>query len=151
MKKSEFERIVAKTFRGLESKYGFKKGEAVYSKKSCAVQYLNATTDVTVHYELGGIPWLAIADIKDAENKSTLGWLLVEHGIKKEPAPADAFRSPTLPEKDFESTLENERQQLLEYGMDFIKGNFSLMPNLQKRAQKYVLDCKRYIAIHQSK
>jgi hypothetical protein len=151
MKKSEFERVVPKTFRSLESRHGFKKGETVYSKKSCAVQYLNATTDITVHYELGGEPWLAIADVKDAENKSTLGWLLVEHGITKEPAPADAFHSAPLPEKDFASVLERENQQLLEYGLDFINGDFSLMPNLQKRSNKYALDCKRYIAMRQSK
>jgi len=151
MKRSEFERIVTKTFRGLESRYGFRKGETVYSKKSCAFQYLNSTTDVTVHYELGGEPWLAIADIKDAENRSTLGWLMVERGITPEPVPADAFRSIKLSEKDFASVLERENQQLLEYGMDFINGDFSLMPELQKRAQKYALDCKRYIAIHTSK
>ena len=151
MKKSEFERIVTKTFRSLESKHGFKKGEAVYSKKSCAIQCLNKTTDITVHYELGGEPWLAIADIKDAEIQSTLGWLLVEHGLKKEPAPADAFRSKPLPEKDFASFLEKENEQLIEYGMDFINGDFSLMPALQKRAKKYKLDCKRFIDQHKTK
>ena len=151
MKKSEFERIVTKTFRGLESRHGFKKGDVVFSKNSCAMQYHNATTDITVHYELGGEPWLAIADIKDAENGSTLGWLLVERGVKREPVPADAFRSKKLSEQDFTSVLERENQQLLEYGMDFINGDFSLMPDLQKRAQKYALDCKRYIAIHTSK
>ena len=151
MKKSEFERIVTKTFRGLESRLGFKKGEVTYSNKSYALQYRNATTNVTVHYELGGEPWVAIADIKDPENRSTLGWLLVEHGITEEPVPADAFRSYKLSEKDFTSILERENQHLLEYGMDFINGDFSLMPELQKRARKYALDCKRYIAIHTSK
>jgi len=151
MKKSEFERIVTKTFRSLESRHGFKKGETVYSQKGCTVHFLNTTTDVTLHYEIGVEPWLAIADIKDAENKSTLGWLLVERGIEKTPAPADAFRSTALPEKDLATTLEIKNQQLLEYGMDFIKGDFSLMPNLQKRARKYALDCEHYMAIHKSK
>lgn len=151
MKKSEFERIVTKTFRSLESKHGFKQGEASYSKKSCAIQYMNVTTNIIVHYELGGEPWLAIASAKDEKNQSTLGWLLVEHGIKKEPAPADAFRSKPLPEKDFAAFLEKEKEQLLEYGMDFINGDFSLMPALQKRAKKYELDCKRYIGQHKAK
>jgi len=151
MKKSEFERIVAKTFRGLESKHGFKRGETVYSKNSCAMQYMNATTDITVHYELGGEPWLAISDVKDAENKSTLGWLMVERGITKEPAPADAFRSKQLPEKDFASFLEKENENLLEYGIEFINGDFSLMPALQKRAKKYEIDCKRFIDMHKAK
>ncbi|HKI53409.1 MAG TPA: hypothetical protein VJ987_04745, partial [Anaerolineales bacterium] len=133
MKKEVFERIVTKTFRGLESRYGFKKGEVVFSKQNCALQYINATTIITIHYEFGGEPWVAIADRKNAENKSTLGWLLVELGITKEPSPADAFKSINLSEKDFTSILERENQQLLEYGMDFINGNFSILPTLQKR------------------
>jgi hypothetical protein len=150
MKKSEFERIVEKTFRGLESRHGFKKGEVEFSKQNCAMQYLNTTTIVTVHYEFGGEPWVGITDRNNAENRSTLGWLLVERGVTREPAPADAFRSYKLSEKDFASILERESQQLLEYGMEFINGDFSIMPTLQKRAQKYAIDCKRYIAIHSS-
>jgi hypothetical protein len=151
MKKSEFERIVTGAFRSLELKHGFRMGEAVYSQKNCTIQYVNATTDVTLHYELGREPWLAIADIKNAENKSTLGWLLVERGVEKSPAPAAAFRSTHLPDGKLASDLEKKVQQLMEYGAEFIKGDFSLMPNLQKRAQKYALDCERYIAIHKSK
>ena len=151
MKKSEFERIVTGAFRSLESRHGFKMGETSYSQKNCAVQYVNATTDVTLHYELGREPWLAIADIRDTENKSTLGWLLVERGIEKTPAPAAAFRSTKLPEGKLASDLEKKIQQLLEHGTDLIKGDFSLMPKLQKRAKKYALDCDRYITIHKSK
>jgi hypothetical protein len=147
MKKSEFERIVTKTFRGLD-KFGFKRGETVYSQKGCTVQFLNTTTDITLHYEIGGEPWLAIADIRDAGNKSTLEWLLVELGVEKAPTAAQAFRPTALPVKDLTSILEKKNQQLLEYGADFIKGDFSLMPNLQKRAKKYALECERYIAIH---
>jgi hypothetical protein len=151
MKKSEFERIVTKTFRGLESRHGFKRGETVYSRNGCTVQYLNATTDVTLHYDIGREPWLTIADVKDVENKSTLGWLLVERGIEKTPMPADAFRSTTVSEKDLASVLEKKNQQLLEYGKELMIGDFSLMPNLQKRAKKYAQECERYIAIHKTK
>lgn len=151
MKKSEFERIVTGAFRSLEVRHGFKKGETIYSQKKCTVQYLNATTDVTVHYELGREPWLEISDITNAEDKSTLGWLLVERGVEKTPAPADAFRSTKLPDGKLASDLEKKVQQLLEHGTDLVKGDFSLMPKLQKRAKKYALDCERYIAIHKSK
>ena len=151
MKKSEFERIVMKAFRSLEIKHGFKKGEATYSQKDCAMQYLNTTTDVTLHYELGREPWLTISDVNNAENKSTLGWLLVEHGVEKMPTTADAFRFTPLPEEKLESELEKKVQQLLEYGADLMKGDFSLMPNLQKRAQKYALDCDRFISIYKTK
>ena len=151
MKKETFERIVTKTFRRLESRHGFKREEAVFSKQNCAMQYLNATTIVTIHYVFGGEPWIAITDRKNARNRSTLGWLMVERGITKEPVPADAFRSINLSEKDFTSILERENQQLLEYGMEFINGDFSVMPVLQKRAEKYALDCDRYIAIYRTK
>lgn len=151
MKKSEFERIVTRTFRGLETQHGFKRGEAEYTPKNCAMHFTNPTTDVTLHYEIGNEPWIAIADINDAENRSTLGWLLVECGIEKTPAPEAAFRSTPLPEIKLEANLEKKVKQLLEYGGDLMNGDFSLMPNLHKRAKKYALDCDRYIAIHKSK
>jgi len=151
MKKSDFEEIVQKAFRGLESKHGFKKGETVYSKKGCIVQFVNTTTDVTLHYEIGAEPWLAIADAANHENKSTLNWLLVERGVEKAPTPAQAFQSTNLAVKDLAASLEKKNQQLLEYGTDLIKGDFSLMPALQKRAKKYALDCNRYLALHKTK
>ena len=150
MKKSEFERIVTKIFRALEARHGFKRGEVVFSKQNCALQYINATTIVTVHYEFGGEPWIAITDRKNAENRSTLGWLLVERGITREPSPADAFRTINLSEKEFTSILERENELLIEYGMELINGDFSIIPALQKRAKKYALDCDRYISIYRS-
>jgi hypothetical protein len=80
-----------------------------------------------------------------------LGWLLVERGVEKTPAPADAFRSIHLPDGKLAGNLEKKIQQLIEHGSDLIKGDFSLMPNLQKRAKKYALDCERFIAIHKTK
>jgi len=151
MKKSEFESIVTRSFRGLEARHGFKRGETVFARKSCTVQFLNATTNVTLHYEVGCKPWLAIADITDAENKTTLEWLLVERGVDKAPAPADAFRPTRLPVQDLAAVLDEKSKQLIEYGMDLIRGDFSLMPALQKRAKKYAQDCDRYIAIHKTR
>ena len=151
MKKSEFERIIMKTFRVLESRYGFKKSETIYSSKGCTVQFQNPTTAVTLHYEVGEEPWLDIAETRNPENKSTLGWLLVERGIEKTPMPIAAFRSKPLAEKDLETVLEKKNQQFIEYGMDLINGDFSIMPALQKRAKKYALDCERFMSQHQSK
>ena len=151
MKKSEFERIVTSAFRSLEARHGFKMGEAVYSQKNCTIQYHNPTTNVTLHYELGREPWLDISDTSNAENKSTLGWLLVERGVMKSPAPEAAFRSTSLPDEKLAADLEKKIHQLIEHGADLIKGDFSLMPKLQKRARKYELDCERFIAIHKSK
>ena len=151
MKKSDFEQIVMKAFRGLESKHGFKRSETVYIKKGCIVQFLNPTTEITLHYEIGTEPWLSIADVNDPENKSTLDWLLVERGVIKPPTPAQAFSTEAKPVAELASMLEKKSEQLIEHGKDFIKGDFSLMPALQKRAKKHALDCDRYIAQHQPK
>ncbi len=151
MKKSDFEQIVTKAFRNLESKHGFKKSETVYIKKGCTVQFVNPTTDITLHYEIGAEPWLSIADANNPENKTTLDWLLVERGVMKPPTPAQAFSTAPKPVAELASMLEIKNQQLIEYGTDLIKGDFSLMPALQKRAKKHALDCDRYIAQHQPK
>jgi hypothetical protein len=151
MKKSEFENIVIRSFRTLEARHGFKKGETVFSQKGCTVEFSNATTNITLNYEIGGKPWLAISDIADAENKITLDWLLVERGVEKAPTPADAFRPTSLALKDLGGFLEEKNKLLLEHGMAFVTGDFSLMPVLQKRAKKYAQDCERYIAIRKSK
>jgi hypothetical protein len=151
MKKSDFEQIVMKAFRGLEGKHGFKRNETVYIKKGCSVQFLNPTTDITLHYEIGAEPWLSIADIHNPEVKSTLDWLLVERGVMKPPTPAQAFSTEAKPVSELASMLEKKSEQLIEHGRDFIKGDFSLMPALQKRAKKHALDCDRYLAQHQPK
>ena len=77
--------------------------------------------------------------------------MLVERGIEKMPTLAAAFQSTPMAERDLESVLEKKNQQLIEYGMDLINGDFSLMPALQKRAKKYALDCERYMSQHKSK
>jgi hypothetical protein len=151
MKKTDFEQIVTRAFRALESKHGFKRSETVYIKKGCSVQFLNPTTDVTLHYEIGAEPWLSIADVHDSENRTTLDWLLVERGVMKAPTPAQAFSTAAKPVSELPSMLEKKSQQLIEHGKDFIKGDFSLMPALQKRAKKHALDCDRYLAQHQPK
>ena len=104
-----------------------------------------------MHYELGKEPWLDISDTENVENKSTLGWLLVERGVVKSPTIEAAFRSTHLSDDKLAADLEKKVHQLIEHGADFMNGDFSLMPNLQKRSKKYAQDCARYIAIHKSK
>jgi hypothetical protein len=41
-------------------------------------------------------------------------------------------------------------QQILDYGAELLKGDFTIMPKLQARAKKYDLECKRYLSIHKS-
>ncbi len=150
MKKTEFELMVEKAFWGLEAKYGFKKTKTSFVDRSCTVQFQNATTEVLLNYELGNTPWLEISDIHNAENKSTLGWLLVELGVEKPPTPEQAFHPTTLSEGTLGPTLQKMGQELTDYGEELLKGDFTLVPKLQARAKKYDLECQRYLSIHKS-
>jgi hypothetical protein len=150
MKKTEFEKMIDKAFWGLEAKYGFKKNKTSYVDRTCTVQFQNATTEIIVNYELGNTPWLEISDIHDAENKTTLGWLLVELGIDESPKPEQAFRPTTLSEGTLEPVLQKMGQQVLDYGAELLKGDFAILPKLQARARKYDLECQHYLSIHKS-
>jgi hypothetical protein len=150
MKKTEFENMVDKAFWGLEAKYGFKKIATSYVDRTCTVQFKNTTTEIILNYELGNTPWLEISDASNAENKSTLGWLLVELGAEETPKPEQAFRPTTLSEGTLEAVLKKMGLQILDFGADLLTGNFTIMPKLQARARKYDKECQRYLSIHKS-
>jgi len=151
MKKSVFERMVEKAFWGLEARYGFKKIDTKFGNRSVTIRFQNATTEILLNYEIGVTPWLEITDVHDAENKSTLGWLLVEKGVDKAPLPEQAFHPTTLKEDELEPTLRTMGQQLLDHGADLLKGDFSIMPKLQGRARKYSQECDHYLSIRKPK
>ena len=151
MKKSVFEGMVDKAFWDLEAKHGFKKIETKYADRSVAVRFQNSTTELLPNYEIGETPWLEIADLHNAENKSTLGWLMVELGVEEAPTPAQAFQPTTLEDGQLEPTLQKMGQQLREYGADLLRGDFGILPKLQERARKYDRECKRYLSIRKSK
>jgi hypothetical protein len=150
MKKAAFETMVDKAFWGLEAKFGFKKTATSYVNRTCTVQFKNATTAILLNYELGTMPWLEISEQNNPANKSTLGWLLVEAGVDKPPKPEQAFLPTTLSDGTLEPILQKMGQQILDYGADLLKGDFTILPKLQARAKKYDLDCQHYLAIHKS-
>jgi hypothetical protein len=149
MKKTEFELLVDKAFGGLEAN-GFKKTKTSFVDRSCTVQFRNATTEILLNYELGNTPWLEISDIHNPENKSTLGWLLVELGVEKPPTPEQAFHPTTLGEGTLGPMLQKLGKELVDYGTELFKGDFTIMHKLQARAKKYDLECQRYLSIHKS-
>ncbi len=151
MKKSKFEGMVEKAFWGLEARYGFKKTETKFENRSVTIRFQNITTEILLNYEIGTTPWLEISDVQNAGNKSTLGWLLVEAGVEKAPLPEQAFRPTTLKEEELEPILQTMGQQLLDHGVDLLKGDFSMLPKLQERARKYGLECDRYLSIRKPK
>jgi hypothetical protein len=145
MRKSEFERIVNKTFWGLEAIHGFKNTETAYHRGGVIVRFQNPTTEVIVNYEIGAFPWLTIANINNSEtDRASLDWLLVELGEKKSPTTEEAFFRAKMDEGQLEAELQRKSDQLLSFGTDFLKGDFTLLPNLQKRAEDYLAGCKKF-------
>ncbi|MBN2387877.1 MAG: hypothetical protein JXB85_12740 [Anaerolineales bacterium] len=149
MKKSEFERMVDNAFINLTRTYKFTKTETKFEQRSCTVRYQNATTEITLNYELGGRPWLAIGEVNQPENRSTLGWLLVELGVDPMPTLEQAFHPVTMEDAELEQAMIKMNDQLLEHGVALLKGDFEILPALQARARKYALACKRLMASRQ--
>ena len=151
MKKSVFEGLVDKAFLGLEAQYGFKKNETEYANRGATIRYRNATTELCLNYEIGNAPWLEITDANHAENKSTLGWLLVERGEQRPPTVTQAFRPASLKDEELGPALQKMAQQAMDHGADLLRGDFAILPKLQQRAKKYDAECKRYLATHKTK
>ncbi|MBM3150852.1 MAG: hypothetical protein FJZ96_01385 [Chloroflexi bacterium] len=151
MKKSDFERMIDRTFGSLEANYKFKRLETTFRRNGATVRYENATTGLVLSYEIGDEPWLTMVDLNNTKRKSTLGWLLVEQGVAKSPTPKEAFQQKTLGPESIEPFLQKMSSQLQEHGAEILKGDFSIFPKLQGRAQKYAVECKRYADIHKMK
>lgn len=145
MRKSEFERLVDKTFWGLTNKYDFKKTETSYHTGGVFVRFQNPTTEIILNYEIGAFPWVTIADINNSEtDRISLDWLLVELGETNSPTTDEAFFPPKMDEGQLEVELQQKGDQLLEFGTDFMKGDFTLLPKVQKRAEDYLAECKKF-------
>lgn len=147
MKKSKFERIIKKTFLSLEAKHGFKKTKTEYHNNGVTVSFQNPTTEVILLYEIGTFPWVTIADINNPKtNRTSLDWLLVELGERESPTTDEAFLPAKMDDSQLEVELKKKSDQLLHFGTDFLKGDFTLLPTLQQRAEDYLTECKKITA-----
>jgi len=114
MKKANFERLIAKTFLSLETKFGFKKISTEYHSGGVIVIFQNPTTEVILNYEIGEYPWVTIADINNPKtDRASLDWLLVELGEREEPTTDEAFRPLRMDDVHLEAELEKRKEQLL--------------------------------------
>lgn len=149
MKKANFERLIAKTFLSLETKFGFKKTNTEYHSGGVIVTFQNPTTEVIVNYEIGEYPWVTIADINNPETaRTSLDWLLVELGERESPTTDEAFMPIRMDDTHLEVELEKKKVQLLKFGADLLRGDFALLPSLQERAEDYLKECKRFAKRH---
>ena len=145
MKKANFERLIDKTFSRLGTKFDFKKVKTNYHSGGAEVVFQNKTTEVIVNYEIGEFPWVTMADINNPKTaRASLDWLLVELGERESPTTDEAFFPLRMDDTQLEDELRKKSEQLLKFGADFLRGDFSLLPNLQERAEAYLAECKRF-------
>ena len=144
MKKSEFERLVEKSFSPLENKYKFKKTASDFHVNGVTVTFQNTTTEVCLNYEIGAYPWITIGDIKNPEEeRASLDWLLVEIGEREAPTTDEAFFPPIMEETELDAQLKIKSKQLLEFGTEMLNGDFKALPKLKTRAENYLAECKK--------
>ena len=149
MKKANFERLIRKTFLSLETKFGFKKTNTNYYSGGVSVTFQNPTTEVVLIYEIGEFPWVTIADINNPETERvSLDWLLVELGEREEPTTDESFMPLRMDDAHLEMELTKKKVELLNFGADLLKGNFAIFPALQKRADDYLEECRRFANRH---
>lgn len=145
MKKAKFERLISNTFSRLETKFGFKKTKTNFHSGGVIVVFQNPTTEVVLNYEIGEFPWVTIADINNPETeRASLDWLLVELGERETPTTDEAFFPLRMDDTQLEDELQKKSDQLLNFGADFLRGDFTLLPKLQERADAYLAECKRF-------
>jgi hypothetical protein len=152
MKKSEFERVVDKAMWSLETRHGLKKVETKFRHNGCQVRFQNATTEVALNYEIGEVPWFTLADLREPETeRASFDWLLVELGQKTAPTVNEAFFPQKLDESRFGENLQAQADLMLEHASSLLKGDFNILPALKKRADQYLLECKRFADLHKAK
>ena len=57
---------------------------------------------------------------------------------------------PKMDEAFLEDELQKKSDELLRFGADFLNGDFTLLPNLQERADDYLVECKKFAGRYKS-
>ena len=144
MKKSDFARLVDKSFAPLESQYQFKRVASSFHSGGVEVTFQNPTTELCLNYEIGTYPWITIGDMQNPkEDRISLDWLLVEVGEREAPTPDETFFPLEMEDDDLESELHKKSEQLIRFGAEMLKGDFSMLPALKVRAENYLAECRK--------
>jgi hypothetical protein len=139
-----YEALIDNIFQAVIAEYSFKKFQVDAQRFEYWVVYRNLTTEISIFWEMGSLPWMRIADVHNLQNASSLEWLLVELGVEKMPTPEEAYHFPQYSEQDIVAALQKKEQQLHEYGKDVLTGNFVIFPKLQERGLRFVQECEAY-------
>jgi hypothetical protein len=67
-----YEALIDNIFQAVITQYGFKKIQVDAQRFEYWVVYRNSTTEISVSYEMGSLPWVRIADVRNLQNASSL-------------------------------------------------------------------------------
>lgn len=134
---SDFEAVILDAFRFLIDDYGFRYLAMSVHAPGCWSTFHNATTAVTVHFEIGSLPWVELAEIKHhrgriiEQNRSALEFLVQERA-PQEPA----LRIDPEKEDEIKRAIYEKARQLRTYGKDVLTGDFRVFPRLRELAEE---------------
>ena len=128
-----FEEAALSAFAYL-SRYGFRHGGSKYLMPELYIDFRNATTDVTLGYELGSAPFVELGRLgritgeELAEESYSIGLLLAERAPQEEWEFRCGLDDPGLP-----VAIERLASLVEKYAKDILEGDFSVFPCLQLR------------------
>jgi hypothetical protein len=103
------------------------------------VTYENGKTRITVHYELGAVPWVEVGRLESRGGRFvqpqsvSLDLLLRDRGVSLK----DEISAPReITPFELSSMLGTRAERLRQYGADVLRGDFSSFPRLQTKAEK---------------
>lgn len=132
-------RDVRSAFEFLINDYGFRVAAEKALGAEAWVTYENATTTVTVHYELGAEPWVEIGRLELRNGQmvqpSSIGLelLLRERGKPL----SDAIDVPRdMGDAENSRMIALRAERLRAFGDDLLRGDFRSFPKLQTKAER---------------
>jgi hypothetical protein len=134
---TELEAVALDAFRYLIDDYGFRYVSTSMHAPECWSTFHNATTAVTVHFELGSAPWVELAELKRhggrivEQNRSALEFLVQERAQREETTRVDAGA-----DEQGERAIYEKARQLRMYGEDVLTGDFRIFPRLRQLAEE---------------
>lgn len=130
----EFETIVLDAFAYLMFDFGFRfLGTSVHTP-ACWSTFHNMTTAVTVHFEMGSLPWVELAELKLYDgrfverNRSALELLVQER------APRQVLAAGRGSDEEIRRALYEKGCQLHKYGAEILRGDFRVFDRLKELA-----------------
>jgi hypothetical protein len=134
MKMKIFKELVLNSFGFLITDFKLKVTAVELQPPEVWVTFQNATTLVTVTYEIGDCPWVGLKKLEIIKGKPISTWSSSLEKVLKERAPEeDLYLEPILSFDDPQvaTVLRAKGRQLRKYGEDILRGDFSAFGRLK--------------------